>query len=339
LNYKSTSQLENRFCVYLHISNDEDIFYVGQGTVDRAHNKSAKGRARKWYEIASKGYDVLIIYENLSKDEAVRLEKETIIKLKQQNQNLVNKSIHDGVRTLTKEMFEEYLVCDDNSKFGLIWKSDLFNKKRKGTSAGCLNKSTGYVVITHKGIQYFAHRVVMALTHGVCPKELQVNHIDGNKLNNSVSNLELVTSLENCGHAHRTGLVKYRAGEENPSAILTEEKVLAIYQRLKEGADNDTIASEFNIEFKHVSLLRNGKRWKHLYDKLGYTFKPSKKEVVNTRQQVEDTYILVNTTQLTNKAISEITGVEVSQVSRIRHKKAFPVWIDEFEKEGLLLNK
>lgn len=37
---------------------------------------------------------------------------------------------------------------------------------------------------------------------------LQVNHIDGNKANNSIANLELVTAKENVVHAHKNGLHK-----------------------------------------------------------------------------------------------------------------------------------
>lgn len=40
-------------------------------------------------------------------------------------------------------------------------------------------------------------------------KDKQINHIDGDKLNNDVSNLEVVTGTENVNHAHNMGLYTY----------------------------------------------------------------------------------------------------------------------------------
>ena len=48
--------------------------------------------------------------------------------------------------------------------------------------------------------------------------QLQVNHIDGNKLNNDLNNLEWVTHQQNCQHAYRTGLRK-----DNKPVILTNK--------------------------------------------------------------------------------------------------------------------
>lgn len=52
------------------------------------------------------------------------------------------------------------------------------------------------------------HRLVADAFYDGNHEGLQVNHIDGNKSNNHVSNLEWCTSSENRLHAFRTGLQK-----------------------------------------------------------------------------------------------------------------------------------
>ena len=51
------------------------------------------------------------------------------------------------------------------------------------------------------------HRLVAEAFIGIPPFHgAMINHIDGNKLNSSVENLEWVSASENALHAHRTGL-------------------------------------------------------------------------------------------------------------------------------------
>ncbi len=52
---------------------------------------------------------------------------------------------------------------------------------------------------------YTIHKLVASTFIGLVQDNMQVNHIDGNKLNNNISNLEWVTSSENQKHAFKIG--------------------------------------------------------------------------------------------------------------------------------------
>jgi hypothetical protein len=71
-----------------------------------------------------------------------------------------------------------------------------------------------------------AHRLIWVLTHGQSEdNSLVLNHIDGNKLNNTISNLELVTHKRNIRHAMEIGLSYFPKGEDKPNAKFTNEQV------------------------------------------------------------------------------------------------------------------
>ena len=58
------------------------------------------------------------------------------------------------------------------------------------------------------------HRIVAESFIGEIPQDMQVNHIDGVKTNNNLTNLEIVTRSENILHAYRTGLIKNQFGKK-----------------------------------------------------------------------------------------------------------------------------
>lgn len=62
---------------------------------------------------------------------------------------------------------------------------------------------------------YYIHRLVAELFVPNPENKPQVNHIDGNKLNNNVNNLEWVTESENIIHGIKTGLKVYKKGKQN----------------------------------------------------------------------------------------------------------------------------
>lgn len=88
----------------------------------------------------------------------------------------------------------------------------------------------------------------------------QVNHIDGDKCNNCVNNLEWTTASENTQHAIDTGL-KNINGSKHGMAKLTEEEVLEI-RTSNELQKN--IAKKYNISQGVVSSIKLKKTWRHI---------------------------------------------------------------------------
>ena len=88
------------------------------------------------------------------------------------------------------------------------WVSNLGRFKNSSGSIVVNSKPTpgGYIVAVIDNVTYRLHRIV-ALSFIENPENKeQVNHMDGNKTNNAVSNLEWVTNQENQVHKFKTGL-------------------------------------------------------------------------------------------------------------------------------------
>ena len=91
-----------------------------------------------------------------------------------------------------------------------------------------------------------------------------VNHKDGNKQNNNLSNLEWVTDLENKEHAMVNNLMRGRPGESHHNVKLTEKDILRIRQLIKEGQNDKEIGKLFKVHKGTINKIRNGYRWKHI---------------------------------------------------------------------------
>lgn len=112
--------------------------------------------------------------------------------------------------------------------------------------------------------KFYVHRLVAMAFIENPNSSPQVNHVDGDKENNSVSNLEWCTPSENCTHALATNLYKPACGESSGSSVLTEADVIEIRGMAERGIYHKDIAEKFGIGRKAVTKIVNRQRWRHV---------------------------------------------------------------------------
>lgn len=105
---------------------------------------------------------------------------------------------------------------------------------------------------------YFVHRLVAEKYIPNPYNYPQVNHKDGNKLNNCVENLEWVTNKQNHDHALQKGLIL--TGENCSWSKLTKEQVDFIRKHTE--LNSKELSKVFGISSSHIREIRRNESWK-----------------------------------------------------------------------------
>lgn len=109
------------------------------------------------------------------------------------------------------------------------------------------------------------HRLVATMYISNPNKYLEVNHKDGNKSNNKVTNLEWVTGKENKAHAIKNKLHAY--GTRQSAAKLNDKQAKQIYKLATSGKMTEqTIAKKFKINRSGVNKIKLKISWKHIHE-------------------------------------------------------------------------
>lgn len=168
-----------------------------------------------------------------------------------------------------------YEITDDAARhvrpktFFISIQGNVYNKDT-GYLQPIYSSADGYLTVslatTHLDRKiFYIHRILM-ITFCYVPnyKYLTVNHKDGNKLNNSLYNLEWASLQRNNEHALFNNLIY--EGENCPWALLDEQKVREICQILasKNYTTIADIARKYNYSVTTIGDIARGKTWKHI---------------------------------------------------------------------------
>jgi len=164
--------------------------------------------------------------EKLEKYDSIELAAEWIFKQGlTKNINSIKSGISCAFRNVYKSSFGfKWILEEQESLENEIWKQVIIKDKyttnyyvsslgRFKNSKGIIMKDykphhTGYIYVRVNNDKYALHRLI-AFTFLENPEnKAYVNHIDGNKTNNSLVNIEWNTPNENSLHSHKTGLNK-----------------------------------------------------------------------------------------------------------------------------------
>ena len=137
---------------------------------------------------------------------------------------------------MKKTTYKGYQVLSD----GRVYK-----KRGNGFMKPTMDNNGYYV--SKFGTKCLWHRFIWEAFNGQIPKGMTIDHIDGNKMNNSLYNLRLVTRAKNTSLAQ----IKNRK--------LSESDVLSALDFRTKGYTYMSLAKMFNVDYKTMYRIINNK--------------------------------------------------------------------------------
>lgn len=145
-------------------------------------------------------------------------------------------------------------------------KRECFNKMSNSVSG------SGYRIIdfhyNRKPYKALAHRIVYSYFKGEIPDGMQINHIDGDKGNNALSNLEVVTPSENMRHAvYIIKTNKYLGVTHHNARLKPPEVARIIYFYHRKTYTARQLSARFGVSVRHITRICKIQAWRCLFDK------------------------------------------------------------------------
>ena len=107
------------------------------------------------------------------------------------------------------------------------------------------------------------HHLVLLTFVGPCPAGMECRHLNGTKTDNHLTNLVWGTPLQN--RDDNRALDVYGRGEGHTQAKLSDDAVRSMRRKHATGNySQKELADEFHVSVPTVSMIVNGKTWKHI---------------------------------------------------------------------------
>jgi len=195
-----------------------------------------------------------------------KIKKKKNKKKKNKNYIIITENINDKNISQTEEVWRQFQIKGvsniyEISNFGNIRNFDTgkqltFQIKMGYYSIKFKNSKT------NEHLTFTAGRLVLLAFKGLPNKEVVCNHIDGNKLNNRLENLEWITQKENTDHARETGLTKV-----NKKAVIKldkDENFINEYDSIEEAAEDINLTRHAIIRvLSGKNKTAGGFKWKY----------------------------------------------------------------------------
>lgn len=165
---------------------------------------------------------------------------------------------HEGTTPAVAYASENGDICiGEYKQFNNVNNSTQTRKKR--TLKQSLRGQYLRVSVNNKSMS--VHRLVCIAFHGKPSEGMQVNHKDGNKLNNHKDNLEWVTASEN--QKHVSDVLGKRCSDNHHNTKYSSETVSKVKEMLDKGFRQCEIARELGVNKYTVSDISRGKARRH----------------------------------------------------------------------------
>ncbi len=154
------------------------------------------------------------------------------------------------------------LMC--GGKLKISNEGDVFLTKSDRLSVAGLNANGYRQVNLGKNNVHLVHRLVAQAFIKNPHNYSDVNHKNGNKIDNRVENLEWCTRSFNTLNQWETGLVNTR-GERSTNAKISEVQAKKIKELYKAGGYSQSkLGVMFGVSQTHIGDIILGQRWKHI---------------------------------------------------------------------------